>query len=115
MQKVCEDCQSELDDPTQAHILDAILPTFIMFFEHPSPKIRFLFRSVDFFILVFCLFFCIFFLSLSLCLCLSPYFVPVFSYVNRSYALGCTNQFIISRSQALTRYMMPFVEVAIFC
>ncbi|CAK8675659.1 unnamed protein product [Clavelina lepadiformis] len=40
LQKVCEDCADQLDSPQLQQSLDVMIPKFLQFFKHSSPKIR---------------------------------------------------------------------------
>lgn len=66
LHKICEDSAEALDADTTTRPLDVLIPKFLHFFKHSSPKIR-------------------------------------------SYAIGCVNQFIIQRSQALMQNIDPFL------
>lgn len=69
LHKICEDSAEALDADTTTRPLDVLIPKFLHFFKHSSPKIR-------------------------------------------SYAIGCVNQFIIQRSQALMQNIDPFLTVS---
>nr|XP_009858661.1 transportin-1 [Ciona intestinalis] len=40
LQKVCEDCSEQLDSPQLQESLEVMIPKFLQFFKHSSPKIR---------------------------------------------------------------------------
>ncbi|CAH1960718.1 unnamed protein product [Acanthoscelides obtectus] len=67
LQKICEDSAEALDADTTNRPLNILIPKFLQFFNHSSPKIR-------------------------------------------SYAIGCVNQFIIQRSEALMYHIDSFIQ-----
>ncbi|XP_052631361.1 transportin-1 isoform X1 [Harpia harpyja] len=67
LQKICEDSAEILDSDVLDRPLNIMIPKFLQFFKHSSPKIR-------------------------------------------SHAVGCVNQFIISRTQALMLHIDSFIE-----
>lgn len=71
LQKICEDSAEALDADTTNRPLEILIPKFLQFFNHSSPKIR-------------------------------------------SYAIGCVNQFIIQRSEALMYHIDSFLTVIYF-
>lgn len=70
LHKICEDSSDILDSDVLSRPLNFMIPKFLQFFKHQSPKIR-------------------------------------------SHAIGCVNQFILQRSQALMCNIDTFVEVMI--
>lgn len=71
LQKICEDSAEQLEADSINHPLNVLIPKFLQFFRHNSPRIR-------------------------------------------SHAVGCVNQFIINRAQALTNNMDGFLENLFF-
>ncbi|UYV65620.1 TNPO1 [Cordylochernes scorpioides] len=67
LQKICEDSAELLDSDALNRPLNILIPKFLSFFRHSSPKIR-------------------------------------------SHAIGCVNQFIINRTQALMMHIDSFLE-----
>lgn len=68
LQKICEDSAEMLDSDALNRPLNILIPKFLQFFSHSSPKIR-------------------------------------------SHAIGCVNQFIINRTQALMMHIDSFLQV----
>lgn len=71
LQKICEDSAEMLDSDALNRPLHVLIPKFLQFFSHSSPKIR-------------------------------------------SHAIGCVNQFIINRTQALMLHIDSFLQVQFF-
>lgn len=71
LQKICEDSAESLEADTTNRPLNILIPKFLQFFNHSSPKIR-------------------------------------------SYAIGCVNQFIIQRSEALMYHIDSFLQVSYY-
>ncbi|XP_023245329.1 transportin-1 [Copidosoma floridanum] len=67
LEKICEDSAEQLEADTVRNPLDVLIPKFLQFFRHGSPKIR-------------------------------------------SHAIGCINQFISNRANALMCHMDAFLE-----
>lgn len=67
LQKICEDSAEMLDSDALNRPLNVLIPKFLQFFSHSSPKIR-------------------------------------------SHAIGCVNQFIINRTQALMVHIDSFLQ-----
>lgn len=70
LQKICEDSAEMLDSDALNRPLNILIPKFLQFFSHASPKIR-------------------------------------------SHAIGCVNQFIINRTQALMLHIDSFLQVSL--
>lgn len=92
MQKICEDSSELLDSDALNRPLNIMIPKFLQFFKHCSPKIRWAPPPWP---------------ALSVLRRLTP----PHSLLLRSHAIACVNQFIIGRAQALMDSIDTFIEV----
>lgn len=103
LQKICEDSSELLDSDALNRPLNIMIPKFLQFFKHYSPKIR----SVRHFCVALCP------QSLSSAPFLGqPAKIAIFFFL-RSHAIACVNQFIIGRAQALMDSIDTFIEVSV--
>lgn len=92
LQKICEDSAEVLDSDAfgAEKPIDILIPKFLQFFKHNSPKIRWdIKHRRD----------CRFSSNFNDWWCV------------RSHAIACVNQFIVGRAQILMTYIDAFLEV----
>lgn len=109
LQKICEDSSELLDSDALNRPLNIMIPKFLQFFKHCSPKIRSVKSKSQ------CLNLAelaVFLSSSSKISLLKLSLVFSFSFLPRSHAIACVNQFIIGRAQALMDNIDTFIEVS---
>lgn len=98
LQKICEDSSELLDSDALNRPLNIMIPKFLQFFKHCSPKIRSLYKCNNYWYLY----------NLNILYIITT----LLCFLIRSHAIACVNQFIIGRAQALMDNIDTFIEVS---
>lgn len=112
LQKICEDSSELLDSDALNRPLNIMIPKFLQFFKHCSPKIRSVAHTIFSYSTLTMMH------PLDSCPCAWQISYIGFLMMDclmllvyRSHAIACVNQFIIGRAQALMDNIDTFIEV----